>query len=108
MQDIRIALRQLRRSPVFFLFAALTLSLGIGANLAIFSVVSAVLLKPLPFQDASRIVAVCSAAPLPWSSLQAALQEGAPRSDAELRRWTGLAGLSSGVSQATVLLEKKP
>lgn len=58
MLDLRIALRHLRRSPVFFLFAALTLALGIGANLAIFSVVSAVLLKPLPYQDASRIVAV--------------------------------------------------
>jgi putative ABC transport system permease protein len=56
--DLRLAFRHLRRSPAFFLFAALTLALGIGANLAIFSVVSAVLLKPLPYQDASRIVAI--------------------------------------------------
>jgi len=51
-------LRILQRHPGFHLFAALTLALGIGANLAIFTVVRAVLLKPLPDPDSDRIVAV--------------------------------------------------
>ena len=57
-QDTRHALRMLRRSPAFSLVAILVLGLGIGASTAVFSVVHAVVLKPLPFPDADRLVAL--------------------------------------------------
>src|SRR5947208_2852166 len=57
------ALRTLRRDPAFTATAVVALALGIGANTAIFSVIDAVLLKPLPFREPDRIVALLGSAP---------------------------------------------
>jgi hypothetical protein len=66
LQLLRYSLRQLRNSPGFAATAILTLALGIGATTAIFSILDAVLLEPLPFPHSNRLVALTAA---PWQSI---------------------------------------
>jgi predicted permease len=66
-QDLRYALRQLRRNPGFTIVAVLTLALGIGANTAIFSLIDAVMLRSLPVRDPGQLVVLNWTAHQPWN-----------------------------------------
>ena len=92
MQDVRYALRQLRRSPAFSFVIVLTLSLGIGSAAAVFSVIDAVMLRPLPFANQDRLVFPDTTAregyEQPWSYLS--YVDARP----ELKTFEALAGYS--------------
>ena len=64
LQNVRFAVRTLRRSRLFTIFSVLTLALGIGANTAVFSAIDGVLLKPLPYGHADRLLILQHSAPL--------------------------------------------
>src|ERR1043165_1421102 len=68
MNDLKFAFRQLLKNPGFSAVAVLTLALGFGANTAIFSVVDAVLLRPLAYPDSGQLVSLCERGP-DWSGV---------------------------------------
>src|SRR6202790_2736615 len=63
MSDLRYALRQLRKTPAFTVTALATVAICLGANLAIFSVIGSVLLRPLPFPQPDRLVTIFNTYP---------------------------------------------
>jgi predicted permease len=79
-QDVRYALRTLRKSPAFTSVAVFALALGIGANIAIFSVVNAVVLKPLPYRDPGQLT-------LLWGNVRRAIVERRGASYPDFADW---------------------
>ena len=69
MQDLRYALRQLQKAPGFALIAVVVMALGIGANIAVFTLLNSILLRPLPYNRPDRIAAIELSGPMPYFSL---------------------------------------
>ncbi len=69
LQDMRYAIRQLRHAPGFTLTAVIVLALGLGANIAVFTVLNGILLRPLPYADGNRIVTIDLVSPMPYFSM---------------------------------------
>jgi predicted permease len=94
VQDLRYGLRTLGRSPGFTLVAAATLALGIGVNSAIFSIVDAVLLRPLPFPESDRLVLV-------WATNTADGSREDVASYPDFEEWQAQAASFSGLAAFT-------
>ncbi|HKV99760.1 MAG TPA: ABC transporter permease [Vicinamibacterales bacterium] len=105
MQDVRYAWRSLSRSPGFLTAVVLTFALGIGANTAIFSVVNAMLIAPLPYRDAGRLVFV-------WTDNTSTGYPRVPLSAAELvdlrTRTTHFEGFGAIWANTTTLTDGEP
>lgn len=100
-QDLKFAVRSLRRSPGFAAVAVATLALGIGASVAVFTVVNTVVLRPLPYEEAERLVQVS-----PGQSFNITLSEAVLEGSPSIEVGTGLAqfGLTlTGVGDAAQL-----
>jgi predicted permease len=91
VQDLRFGLRQLRRNPGFTAVTVITLALGIGATTAIFSVVKAVLLAPLPYKAPGRIVAV-------WTTNPAQGGDPGPSTPGDFEIWRQRSGAFQGLA----------
>jgi putative ABC transport system permease protein len=87
--DLRYSLRQLRRNPGFTAVAVITLALGIGANTAIFSVVNAVLLRPLPYKNPERLVWAAEQVPIMHGAFVLSPDYAAWRDQSKVFQWIG-------------------